>query len=166
MKKAIALFVLLFSYCMGVTVSGIVWSDNNGNGILDEDEQGISGIKLSATFIGVLYVPTITDPNGYYNLTVPSNTPFRVQFELPAQGWKFSPSFVTADPTRASTVTSLKTGTTGLLQAQSISPYTNVNSGMIPAPCVECASQPPVQGCTACGRTTQNTISSTFQPSF
>ncbi len=56
------------------TISGFKYNDLNGNGVLDEGEEGLGGWTITATEIEDEYVPVyaITDETGYYEFNLPA----------------------------------------------------------------------------------------------
>ncbi|HEY7156061.1 MAG TPA: SdrD B-like domain-containing protein [Gemmataceae bacterium] len=65
------------------TVSGIVWGDSDGDGILDNGETGIPGITVNLDDpTGAVLMTTTTDQNGNYQFTVPVDPNFGSQFEI------------------------------------------------------------------------------------
>ena len=54
------------------TISGIVYDDENGNGIQDANETGLAGVNVTITDSNGRIITLITDSNGTYSLTVPS----------------------------------------------------------------------------------------------
>jgi fimbrial isopeptide formation D2 family protein/uncharacterized repeat protein (TIGR01451 family) len=72
-------------------VSGVVWVDADGDGVRDEDEEGLSGVTmvLRSTTTGVVGTSP-TDDNGLYQLTGASAGDHRVE-TLPSEGYAVSP---------------------------------------------------------------------------
>lgn len=63
----LAIVSLLLSAC--VSASGVVWLDENGNGVRDEGESGVQGVTV--TIDGpTADLTTQTDPNGMYKLDI------------------------------------------------------------------------------------------------
>jgi hypothetical protein len=68
-------------------VSGEVWQDSNGNGILDTGETGMSGITVNLDDpTGTVLMTTTTDSNGNYLLGVNPGlgTQFEIQVVIPS----------------------------------------------------------------------------------
>ncbi len=68
-----------------LVISGYVWEDYNSNGVLEPGEPGIQSIvvNLLDEFGGSLGVSTTTDVNGYYELEVPGDGNYYVNYEVP-----------------------------------------------------------------------------------
>ena len=84
-----------------VPIGGLVWKDNNPNGIQDIGEPGFPGVTVG------LYTPNgtevdtwITDIHGYYSLIGPSGS-YYIKFNLPS-GYQFSPANQGSDDTKNS----------------------------------------------------------------
>ena len=91
---------------VGTSIGDRVWFDQNGNGIQDSDEPGVSGMEVSLLDSngnpvdnplnpGTPYVVT-TDVNGNYTFTNLSAGVYKVNFTLPA-GYSFSSKSSGAD---------------------------------------------------------------------
>lgn len=50
------------------SLSGTVWDDLNGNGVIDASESGIEGVTLDVLFEGAVVATLTTDANGGYTL--------------------------------------------------------------------------------------------------
>jgi len=61
-----------FGYFEGALVQGNVWHDDNRNGIIDGDEEGLEGITVTLwDEYGNVVATTTTDENGHYFFIVP-----------------------------------------------------------------------------------------------
>ncbi len=68
------------------TVSGVVWLDSNGDGLLDNGELGLRGITVNLDDpLGDVLMSTTTDQYGNYsfNFSLSQPTPYRIQVILP-----------------------------------------------------------------------------------
>ena len=64
-----------------------VWIDANKNGIQDEDEVGVAGVKVTVTGDNINPIVDITDGEGKYLFKQLKNGNYKVTFELP-EGYK------------------------------------------------------------------------------
>ncbi|NHZ70249.1 MAG: DUF11 domain-containing protein [Proteobacteria bacterium] len=55
-----------FGVVGGVAVGQLVWVDENGNGVLDNGEKGISGVRVDFIRNGIVTATTTTDSTGRY----------------------------------------------------------------------------------------------------
>ncbi|HEY7157482.1 MAG TPA: SdrD B-like domain-containing protein [Gemmataceae bacterium] len=71
------------------SVSGQVWLDNNGDGIIDEGEQGYQGVTVNLdTWNKQTLMTTTTDANGNYHFgAIPVHGDFRIQVIDPNGGF-------------------------------------------------------------------------------
>ena len=73
-------------------IGDFVWRDKNGDGIQNNSEPGVSGVKVKLRTCNGLYrETTFTDASGRYQFTNLPKEKFLVQFMLPS-GAKFSPA--------------------------------------------------------------------------
>lgn len=89
MKIFIGLLIILVSssgQISGTSLSGIVFTDTNGNGLRDKNENGIKGVTVSDQ-VNVV----VTDANGFYQ--IPTAKGFGVVFISLPQGYKATRSF-------------------------------------------------------------------------
>ncbi|MFC1758264.1 SdrD B-like domain-containing protein [Planctomycetota bacterium] len=100
-------------------IQGSVWDDENGNGIRDKGETGLSGVHVKAYGMGRTY-ETVSDDDGVYRLTALRPGQYKLEFQQP-DGATFSPlhrgddSSVNSDVNRWSNQTSLVPVVTGQL---------------------------------------------------
>lgn len=66
-------------------VGNLVWNDSNMNGIQEENEDKISGIKVEAFLAnnGQMAATTYTDENGLYNINYLEKQDYYLKFSLP-----------------------------------------------------------------------------------
>ena len=64
-----------FGYFVGALVQGNVWHDENRNGMMDDDEEGLEGVTVTLTGTVMdgnpVNLTTTTDANGHYVFIVP-----------------------------------------------------------------------------------------------
>ncbi len=89
------------------SISDFVWSDENGNGIQDPGEKGISGVKITLVEQrrdeNITVATTFTDVNGYYIFDDLKPGMYQLFFEI-SDGYYFTTSNAGADDTKDSDV--------------------------------------------------------------
>lgn len=71
-------------------VSGFVWNDLNGNGVVDfsnPNEKGLSGWKVNLSQNNQIIANVFTNINGNFNFAVP-NGDYTLTIEAPVSGWQ------------------------------------------------------------------------------
>ncbi len=98
-------------------ISGLVWLDNNGNGILDDGEEMVSGVEVYLYDSGGLVLTEVTGLNGEYqfNMILPEHR-YYVLFDSPRAGLEATKSNVGADERKDSDIT----GVNGVLTTEDI----------------------------------------------
>lgn len=110
------------------TIGDKVWTDSNGNGILDNGEKGLSGVTVNLLDTDGVIQSTTTDSNGVYGFNVPAGT-YTVQFVLP-DGLDFSPANRGADDAVDSDA-DISTGKTTTITLAAGDAVSNVDAGML-----------------------------------
>jgi hypothetical protein len=133
-------------------VRGIVWVDSNGDGVRNDGESGIEGIKVTLVDGAVGSVPQsrITDVGGNYNFEssvaacVDSSHAYTVVFDRPS-GWNFTRPLAGSDRSRDSDVINQQGQSITVTNWGSISRYVRVDAGLLPAaqpkPACSCAGK-------------------------
>ncbi|KGX85262.1 SdrD B-like domain-containing protein [Pontibacillus litoralis] len=95
-----------------VSLGDYVWEDINKNGIQDEGEPPIAGVKVNLlNYNGQQIATTTTDEHGKYEFSRLDRNEYKVEFVLP-EGYKFTKAMQGEDPAKDSNVIE-ETGTTG-----------------------------------------------------
>jgi hypothetical protein len=111
-------------------VNGIVWKDQNGNGIRDATEPGLANVLVSLyTANGTLVATATTDANGNYTLPAVPLGNYYINFSQPA-GYQFSPEGQGSDPTHDSDAD--LAGNTALFTLLSSAPQQEFDAGLTP----------------------------------
>ncbi|OQX07623.1 MAG: hypothetical protein BWK80_49265, partial [Desulfobacteraceae bacterium IS3] len=112
------------------SISDFVWLDKNHDGIQNNGEPGIGGVKVNLyNGDGTFITSVFTNENGYYifpNL-VPGS--YVVGFDLPS-GYKFTPPYQGGNDTVDSNA-DITTGRTGIIPLDSGQNITTIDAGMI-----------------------------------
>jgi len=80
------------------SVSGQVFFDEDGDGILDPTEGGLSGLTAELLDDGTVVDSVAVDPNGYYSFFNLGDGAYQVRFDGLAADQEFSPLLVGDDP--------------------------------------------------------------------
>lgn len=114
------------------SISDMVWMDENGNGIQDEGEMGMSGVTVNLYDCDTLMLAsTITDDSGYYKFEMLMAGDYSLEFVAP-ENYLYSPMDVGGDDDVDSDVDS--TGMTTCITTMPGVDYTNIDAGLYPAP--------------------------------
>ena len=127
MRDALVEGIDLGIYQLG-KISGTVWNDNNQNGILDEDENGLfnAWVKLLDTDFEIL-ASTFSDEDGQYSfINLPPGT-YYIEFDG-VESLSASPIGQGDDPTKSSQADE-NTGRTPPINVRSGDCYEDVNAG-------------------------------------
>ena len=114
-----------------VSVGDFVWSDDNGNGIQDAGEAGISGVFVMLTNCAGDYVnSTTTDANGAYSFENVTPGSYKIKFALLAD-YQYSPMDMGNDDAKDSDVLAGWTGYTECFDVAG-QDITSIDAGFIP----------------------------------
>ena len=92
----LGLFTLDDSACSG-SIGDYVWEDTNANGLQDDDEEGVAGVKVELQNpAGELIAETETDLNGLYAFTRLDSGEYKLTFHLP-EGFRFTANDIISD---------------------------------------------------------------------
>ncbi len=115
----------------GIILGNRVWLDKNENGQHDDWEVGLGGVcvNLLDAASGEIVQQTTSDSNGFYGFNALPGE-YVIEFVKP-QGWEFTVSDASDDPTDSDADTSTgRTGSVSILDADDLS----LDAGLIPPP--------------------------------